>query len=63
MAISKVQAQYLQRLQTVKVKLTAFVAPSTLGKNSKVNTVVTPADITELMAEDVRITLEESQLY
>jgi hypothetical protein len=45
------------------VKLTAFTTPLSLGKNSKVNTVVTPADITELIAEDVRITLEESQLY
>lgn len=49
--------------QTVNVKLTAFTAPLSRGKNSNVNTVDWPADITELIAEDVRITFEASQLY
>lgn len=49
--------------QTVNVKFTAFTAPLSRGKNSNVNTVDWPADITELIAEDVRIKFEESQLY
>ena len=49
--------------QTVNVKFTAFTAPLSRGKNSNVNTVDWPADITELIAEDVRIKFEASQLY
>lgn len=49
--------------QTVKVKLTAFTTPLSRGKNSKVNTVDWPAEMTELIADEVRITWESSQLY
>lgn len=49
--------------QTVKVKLTAFIAPLSRGKNSNVNTVDWPAEMTELIADEVRIIWESSQLY
>jgi hypothetical protein len=44
------------------VKLAVLTPPATRGKNSKVNTVDTPAEITELIAEEVIITWDASQL-
>lgn len=43
--------------------MTAFTIPLSRGKNSKVNTVDWPAEMTVLIADEVRITWESSQLY